>query len=533
MELNASGLNEVGLNESGGGGGVASRLMSAFASTYSIRPLIRAGFTSPYGSLRIRAGLEAPYAVKLTALFEGVYRAKIAAAALVSSYSYAQPVRSSLESPFGILGTDPVRGALAAPYGLKVSQSLAAPYESRQRVTASLEGVFDYTAPVRAALDAAYALQALSRVQRIMRGLYDLSSDSPIYAETSAPYAMIGGDRVALLRSELSCDEGSPYWSCTLTLAHVTDYQKFTKDAPFSVHVYGDTYQFILDTKGLTRNKPGEVGMTVSGLSPCMVFDTPRAPQVSRTWEQPVMARAACEALLGQTITWEVPDWLIPGYRLAVSNASPLYIVQLIARAVGGTLESNPDGSLVVRSLFPVSTDRYGSAPADQVLTDEADNITAREGVVYAAQYDKFYVTDATAEQSLRDSLEFIADDTDRSKGVLRVHPTPWRTNLVVTSTRDNVLLLPMGTVTREEEEVIEITGGSGTVKYPVLSLVSYEWLDRDLGGLTFVPGTTGVTSASTEHRYGLLRIRYRVRALEYSTEYAESGAVQYLVEEI
>lgn len=551
MELNSGLLNEGLLNEVSGPSAppAVPPVAQWHESLFSGISLVEQWHESPYSRVAPLAAWhegwysvamptaswhEGQYGVRILAYHEAVFGQRMGAVWHEGQFGLNPAVGAWHEGSLAMLARQPVSQWHEARYAQPLQQWHAAPFTLKTRIEQWHAADFTGSSPVSDWHEAPLALRTTNPAIAWHPSFYDLRT-AQVFNITGEPYILKAGIRIPILGADLSCDEGGYAWICNVSLARVSDYQAFGKDDPFTVVLFGDSYEFMRDSKSLTRNGPAQVDMTISGISPVAVLDTPRADDVTKTWTDPIMASAvAVEMSAGIPVDWQILDWLIPAYRLGVSNASPLAVIQQVAAAAGGVVEAKQDGTLLVRPKFPVTLPAWETTAPDQTFTDDQDNLSIREGVVNIRVYDKFYLSD-TAVSSGSDRFEFQQTEGDAYSGTLFAYPAVWRTNLVVSSTRDGVFLAPLGVASREEEEVIEFVQGVGQTAFPIDAILSAEWLDRDLGGLSFAPYTSQLTATGTvfADKYSLLRLRYRTKAITYRAEYAGNGEAQFLLEEV
>ncbi|MDH5511541.1 MAG: LamG domain-containing protein, partial [Nitrospinota bacterium] len=190
--------------------------------------------------------------------------------------------------------------------------------------------------------------------------LFDLLAYNPAHAQHASPFRLgvapvidvtdsailyYQGRRVEILSATIRQDEGDPFWSGSVALASAADYSAMSVDDAIELSLGADTYNLIVDGKEKTRSF-GKVALSITAISPGSALGFPRAEPITRTWPA-VMARAAAEDVLGQSIDWLITDWLIPESRLAVAAAAPLDVARKIVEAAGGVLQSAPDGSFI------------------------------------------------------------------------------------------------------------------------------------------------------------------------------------------
>jgi hypothetical protein len=536
MELNSGLLNESGLNDAGGAGGPTPPgllVVQEHEATWSLRPQIQAWHEARWEPLgRIAQWHEALFGAVITGYHEARWGFSIDTAYHVAPYSLRPLISQQHEARFDLDLLQEVGQQHEARWSSPVSQQHEARWSMRAKVERHHEATWSQTNPVAQQHEVLFDLMLRNPVRRGHLAPYSMLS-AVVQNITGAPYVIKDGRQVGISGADFSCAEDGYAWTCNVDLTAIPDYQDFQRDDLFAVVLFGDSYIFMMDSKGISRPGPAQATMSVNGISPAAWLDRPRATLISKTWDTPTMAQDIALEVCGTVnLDWQIYDWLIPAGRLAVNDATPLSVLQQLATAAGAVVEADTQGGIVVRPEFPVSVPDWESATPDHVFSDLPDNISMREGVAAADHFNRFYLADMAA-GSTNDRIEFEADEGNAYAGTLRVYPGTWRTNLVVTSTRDGVILVPAGVQYREEEETIEITQGTGQTAFPIDAILSTEWLDRDLGAVSFVNYTNVVTVPGTGDRYSLLKIRYRTKALVYRAEYAENGEAQFLVEEV
>lgn len=536
MLLNSGLLNESTLNDPGGDS-PAPPVYIPVASEHEAIWTFRSQATAWHEALweplaPVVTWHEALFGVVITGYHEARWGFSIGAAWHSAPYSLMALIEQQHEASFDLDLMQLVEQQHEASWASPIYQQHEVSWSLRPLVEQQHEGQWGSTVPVGQQHEAAYTLMLRNPVRRGHMAPFDILG--PILQNiTGAPYVLKDGRQVGISGADFSCAEDGYAWTCNIDLTSIPDYQDFQRDDLFSIVLFGDSYLFMMESKGISRPGPAQVSMSVSGISPAAVLDRPRAVLISKTWSEPTMALDIALEVCGSVpLEWQVYDWLIPGGRLAVNDATPLAVLQQLAAAVGGVVEATTQGGILVRPEFPVSVPNWETAAPAHVFSDLPDNITLREGVAAADTFNRFYLADQQASSS-NDRIEFEPDEDNLYAGTIFVYPGVWRTNLVVTSTRDGVILVPNGVVYREEEETIEIAQGTGQTAYPIDAILETEWLDRDLGAVAFTNYSGVVTVPGTGDRYSLLRIRYRTKALVYRAEYAENGEAQFLVEEI
>ena len=321
---------------------------------------------------------------------------------------------------------------------------------------------------------------------------------------------------------EIEQQEGG-YWTATVSLVTPADYHRFALGAEFEVEIEGEIWRFYCDR----REFSGPQDYKVHGLSVACRYDFPLCDAISKVWEVPIMASAACVELLG-AITWDMLDWMIPAYRLSCDLAAPIAVAREIVETAGGVLDILPDGSFVARPEYPVSPPDYAITAADIRLSDVEHIYELTGASSLAPRYDAVRVSDG-ADAGFRDTLDFEADGL---AGIVHAYPSPWRETVELrTSCGSRVSLRKLGTQTRTiEDEQVEFQEGVASTRYPVASLQSVAWITDSLGSVSHDPYSTGLRSSVVG--WSLATITYTTRSIDWAATASQATEAQMLLED-
>lgn len=340
----------------------------------------------------------------------------------------------------------------------------------------------------------------------------------------------------------ISSDEESPYFQCEVTLKDSTDYLRFQRDTPFTIHLFGIDYQFIVDSRTLNRtiDDQGNYEETCSftGLSPLVRFSSPRAKKITQVWNLPCKASQLVQELIGSVI-WNMVDWWIPAYRLAAESAAPLDIAAQIVTAAGGLIESQPDGSVVCRHRWPSPLADFEVASVDHCLY-ETHIFSSTESPTNDQLVNRVRILDQ--DSGYQDRMEYVPDkmedgETDHPfHGTLYAYLSPWREGLRIVTTRPSVITLGQvseGVRLIEDDpksqppktaETITFTNGQGATQYPVMALTEVDWMDEELGAVIVAPYSTVLESGyGRYHGHSIAKISYTTRFLKIPVRCEES----------
>ncbi|MBF0436310.1 MAG: hypothetical protein HQL77_13175 [Magnetococcales bacterium] len=296
----------------------------------------------------------------------------------------------------------------------------------------------------------------------------------------------------------------------------------------------------MVDNKTLERDGVGMPRLTVSVVSPTARFVVPRAIPMDKVWDGPIWARDAAEEAVGEAIQWDLVNWLVPGGRLAVHEASPLDVVRTIVEAVGGLVESLPDGTLRVRHRFPIAVPGWATANVDHVLTDESDNLSCRESHVLRNRVNKVLVRGY-----LPSGTGFLSVEVDARSGGLNHGQTTFYSgdtaHLLIHAGDDVALdnpvvsagvILPGGwDEVKLTQDVLFDGTSTATLDKPAMSIDSVTWLGTDLGRISREADNRTLTVPNAGVAIARVTYRTRVRSWSLSSPSTVAGLSEFPVQ--
>lgn len=327
--------------------------------------------------------------------------------------------------------------------------------------------------------------------------------------------------------AQVSCDEGQPVWMAEFTLASRASYAQIATGDPIELEVMGEIYRLRVDSRTMRRSLGAEQYL-ISAISPLGFKDAPWAAETTIHYAQAIDARTAVEALLESTVHWQLPTWTIPAGALSMAGVTPLQAVRAIVEAVGGVIESFPNGEINCRLRDPVNVPDYASATVDHYFGDN-DWVTVGATDAPDKGFNRVLISNRTVALSGNtDKLEVVPDPVDGGKKRIRATLSPQRPVDLVHTGAAETAIISLGVVIRTESEVVEFVAGKASLKYPALALTGLVWQHADLGAVT-VSGT--VASAVTEG-YSLAAVSYTVQTTDWQVSLALSEDVQFLLVE-
>jgi len=370
-----------------------------------------------------------------------------------------------------------------------------------------------------------YGVTDVNPVAKRLTTSWSLLANQHLQAVVNTPELVWQDRTIRILRATLSCDEDSPVWIATVEIAQVADFAAIAIGDPITLQLGLETFEWVVDGKTLSRESQTSQQCVLTAISPLALLDAPFAATIRYYQPGALSARSAVENLI-DAVDWQLPDWVIPAGRLLMEGVTPLAAARSVVAAIGGIVESNPDGTVVCRRRHPVSIPDYGQAPVAHPLFD-ADVLTSRAQIAPARGYNR--VTLANEEGvsgSAADRIEYVADPDDANQGTVRAILAPSRPVLLTHTGHPATVIAALGEVARSESEVVEFIEGRASTRYPVMAITNAVWQHTDLGAVT----ADGQALVAAAPGYSLLDLTYTTTSLDWRVTLAAAEEVQFIL---
>ncbi|AUR96000.1 hypothetical protein NVP1215B_082 [Vibrio phage 1.215.B._10N.222.54.F7] len=331
-------------------------------------------------------------------------------------------------------------------------------------------------------------------------------------------------------RISISVNTSGSGYTCAITSDAIPD--TLTLEDYIQIFVNGYSYSFLFDRLTTSEDGLGAPTKTLNGVSPLLKHGSPRALAIDFTNNTPILASDLARNLIGY-ITWEIVDWMIPEYRLAVTQQTPLDIVRAVVEAAGGFLTSDRQGRPIAKYKYPISTKDYPTATPAKVFNTFDHVMSKRTNLDPKTGFNSFIVTDVapgTLGTQYADVLDH--DLVSRESVMITAYLSPVR---AVTLTDTAPETLAIETVSNRtpltQTEDLEIKDGEGVTRFPIDRISNIEYLSIALTGVAYSKGANTLTTANP-NAYGLIRLTYTTIANQYRVSGVKSPKVQFLLKE-
>lgn len=444
--------------------------------------------------------------------------------ALAHQAGYGLRLEGSSRHPYSDMRRH--RRPMALAYG-DVHQGRArhrSPYSDLGACRRSMRFPYWLTQRAASRLVLGYAVTEVDPVSRRLTAPWSLLDDARLQAVVNLPELTWNGRAIRIVQAILSCDEESPVWIAQVEIAQLGDFAAIDIGDTITLTLGLETFVLVVDGKTVSRESAVDQRCELSAVSPIALLDAPFAGSIRYYAAGAISARAAVESLIGP-VTWQLPDWIVPADRLMLENVTPLAAARNIVAAIGGIVESNPDGAVLCRRRHPVSIPQYENAAVAHSLFD-ADVISASAQIAPMHGFNRVTVANEEGgSMASADRIEYVADD-DRNRGTVRAYLAVARAVVLAHTGHPSTVIASLGAVTRTEVETVEFIEGRAGTRYPVTAVLSATWQHAELGTIT----ADGQALVAATAGYSLARITYTTTSRDWRVALSIDEEVQFVL---
>ena len=187
--------------------------------------------------------------------------------------------------------------------------------------------------------------------------------------------ATVDGQPIGLFSASFTADTAGYCWQGSLTVSP-DDFAKINPDvrpkgreAEIEVQINADTFVIIAEDYSDNR-RFGQKSYTVTGRSVTARLGADYAPKGRGTYRNPIYAQQIATEVLRPTGVdldgWAMADWLIPGDVYSLTDKTPIAVLQELAQAAGGFVESDRARAVVrFKPKWKKASWEVSDAPAD------------------------------------------------------------------------------------------------------------------------------------------------------------------------
>lgn len=425
------------------------------------------------------------------------------------------------------------------PFGLRLETTLSSHYGDLAQTRRSHTAFWHETKSARHGFRSSYWLTQSLHANQPLR--YAVTDTNPVQGRLTTGWALLADPRLQtlhttpqlgwqgrllrLIATTVSADEDSPFWLAQLQLADLSDFARLAIGDALQLALGQEVFALMVDGKSLSRESQASVRYEISAISPLALLETPYAALQRFDLRDATQSVEAVTALIGP-VQWQLPHWVIPAGHLQLESVTPLQAARTIVEAIGGIIESQPDGTVVCRKRHPVSLPDYAQATNAHALLD-SDVITAWNRLVPHRGYNRVTLANENGGREAHDDrLEFVTDEGAPHQGTVRAYLGPLRPVTLAHSGNPATSITPLGEVVRLETEVVEFIEGNARTHYQIRQIVSDRWQHADLGALH----VSGAALTASIAGYSLLLLTYLTASVNWKVTLVADEEVQFFL---
>ena len=341
----------------------------------------------------------------------------------------------------------------------------------------------------------------------------------------STQYIVISDTTVFPISLDIKSSINQYAITASIELATYNDIQKFIPGTQVEVcGVLNENFILIVDTYDYDLSYDSDT-FKVDLISPAALLDSPFAALINGDYTG--MASEICKTLAGSiSVTWNIIDWYIGDGVLSASEETPLSVIRKIVNAVGGVIQSLPDGSITVISRYPKSCNAWSVQPPIHSINYSEDVISEQFTLENAPGYNNFSIQDDGTSSTL---LRVEVEEIDSNSKTIKVFVYPDVVPVISHSGNTGTVSLNYtGYVTDSVEEEVEFVSGESSVEGPINGINYSSWKYTELGAITYEP--TGVLYSSIIGE-SLLDISYKTGYYSYTVSTSVLENIQIIIE--
>jgi hypothetical protein len=388
-----------------------------------------------------------------------------------------------------------------------------------------------------------YNLTPLNKITKVFNENYYLVSGTAVHQSPSVSVFVTGYGAIDFVSLSLNASLDQYCIIADLELTNADDYQSCISETEITITVESTDYVLFIENK----NKQADVNGTkyfIQCISPTAKLDSPYSDTIIKEYSSDVLASTIIDEMAvyeSIAVDFQIDDWLINSDAIIIQDETPLAVIKKVTAAIGGIVQTKPNGDLLIISRYPVSPENWDTTIPYGTLSVADDILNLTESLQVNSGYNAYVITDGG---SLSDNITLQEETVDGYTKIIKGFQVPFDVtnpfDLATSGGSEITLTKEINPVEEQvpedtsEWEIVEFIDWTGNVSFPIYSVVDYEWIEEDLGAFDFEEdGTLNIIDTSTVPSESLLRIKYKTKYWKWTaTTITSDKYVQFYVEE-
>ena len=397
-----------------------------------------------------------------------------------------------------------------------------------------------------------YDFYILNKVSKQYEERYYMVSNSSLIKNITAN-VFVNGIFVDIIG--INIDSGIDKYAIlgSLTLASEADYINCPLLGEVECVLNDYSFKFFIENRGKQIANEG-TSYTVSMVSPTAKLDSPYSKTMVLSFNNGLYASEIVQQMADYKniiVDWQLDvDWIIPSYAISANGETPLAVIKKIVNAVGGIVQTKPNGDMAIISQYPISPKDFEIEEPTVIFSSETDIISMEDSIEINDGTNAFVITDQGTSGAEIKLEEINISDTEKLVRGFRIPFADGPFDLVTSGGDFISINKTIGFITAvipvdfntsdnsEEWEYIEFIDWVGKTQYPIyevdgVSIIEWEWLSEDLGSFQISENGTLTCTSKIGKSESLLRIKYNTKYWEWVVTGPESRHAQLYVPEL
>ncbi|MBF0517276.1 MAG: hypothetical protein HQK97_09200 [Nitrospirae bacterium] len=255
-----------------------------------------------------------------------------------------------------------------------------------------------------------------------------------------------------------------------------------------------DTYKFFIESREISETYD-KAGLILWGRQKSGLLAEGYAQKITQTYSDIFASTlaAAIAANCGVSLSWEASDYWIKSFS---ADAYPIDAIIQLAAATGAIVQTNPDGSAVVRPKYPVIPSMLSTASAAVVF--DRDNVIGLDLSEEQPLYSKVTVNIKQDNAASYDFSSAVDQSCVKPGGVATIKIYKPNDNVkygLIATPTGKIKKTATGTV-EPLTETITLTNGTGSTVKAIYNVVSYQLYSCDSAHneIKYIAGSKEIT---------------------------------------
>lgn len=445
-----------------------------------------------------------------------------------------------------------VSKTLTLPYRdmLQPVNAFSSPYDIIREVMLIVEEEYAISdVVIKKYFEEIYPLEVYNKVQNYWDELYYLLIDNS-YISTPTATVTVNGVAIDFIGINISFGLDKYCMFCVIDLPSENEYVQCNYLDDVVCEINGESYSFFIENKEKTESNES-VSYALSLLSPTAKLDAPYSQTFIDSLVDGAYAQTLVEgmaALENITVDYQILNWFIPAHAISINDETPLSVIKKVVNAVGGIIQTKPNGEMLIISEYPDSPTQWDTDTPLVVFDKASDLLNISETTTTNTGYNAFVITDQGSSSASIFLREENIDDTTK---VIKGFRVPFDDGEFDLETSGGVFVfidkyqypieeqIPVVDTADDEWELVEFIDWVGNTTFPIYDIVDWDWVEEDLGDLDNPAevqisenGTLSIVNQGGVPSESLLRIKYITKYWQWIVTAPTDADVQFFVPE-